>query len=144
MAVNNIRTSTLGLDPEKTGKRIEALRKERGLSVHDLQVYLGLEYPQAIYKWQWGESIPTTDNLFRLSRLFQVHMEDILVSTGEDVPFFTEEPAPKEKLPKRASARENVHDVQESEELLRAQTDGESSVWKADDLFAAVGSGEET
>ena len=65
-----------------TGKRIAQLRKERGLSVRDMQDYFGFEAPQAIYKWQNGTSLPTVDNLFALSMLLEVPMESILV-TGQ-------------------------------------------------------------
>lgn len=71
------------IDLEKTGKRIETVRKNRGLSVRDIQDYFGFEYPQAVYKWQRGESLPTVDNLFALSRLLRVSMEDLLVTRNE-------------------------------------------------------------
>ena len=35
---------------EATGKHIAQLRKERGLSVKDVQNYFGFDAPQAIYK----------------------------------------------------------------------------------------------
>ena len=43
------------------------------------QAYFGFEYPQAIYKWQHGECLPTVDNLLALARLLRVPMEDLLV-----------------------------------------------------------------
>ena len=46
-----------------TGSNIEKCRRDAGLSVRDLQTYFGFEYPQAIYKWQHGECLPTVDNL---------------------------------------------------------------------------------
>ena len=39
------------IDLQRTGRSIEARRKEAGLSVRQLQDYFGFEYPQAIYKW---------------------------------------------------------------------------------------------
>ncbi|MBR7173351.1 MAG: helix-turn-helix transcriptional regulator, partial [Clostridia bacterium] len=55
----------------------------------DLQTYFGFEYPQAIYKWQHGECLPTVDNLLALARLLQVSMEDLLVYDDQGVvPFF--------------------------------------------------------
>lgn len=35
-----------------TGANIRAIRKQRGLSVKDLQDIFGFATPQAIYKWQ--------------------------------------------------------------------------------------------
>lgn len=73
---------------KETGKRIQLLRQQRGLSVRDMQQYFGFEYPQAIYKWQHGECLPTVDNLLALSRLLQVNMEDLLV-VDREVPFLS-------------------------------------------------------
>ena len=62
-----------------TGKNIEALRKQRGLSVRDLQAVLGFATPQAIYKWQRGTCLPSVDNLVVLAALFRVHIDEIIV-----------------------------------------------------------------
>ncbi len=74
------------INMELTGKRIVELRKLRGLKVIDLQNYFGFEYPQAIYKWQHGESLPSVDNLLGLAVLLQVRIEDILVVNGQESP----------------------------------------------------------
>ena len=66
------------IDLRATGANILRLRKERGLTVRDLQAYFGFEAPQAIYRWQSGVSLPTVDNLYALSILLNVTMEDIL------------------------------------------------------------------
>ena len=66
---------------EATGKHIAELRKERGLSVKDLQNYFGFDAPQAIYKWQSGTTLPSVDNLLALSALLEVPMESILVTS---------------------------------------------------------------
>lgn len=67
------------IDLTATGANILRLRRERGLSVRDIQRYFGFEEPQAIYKWQRGQSLPTVDNLYALSALLGVPMNDILV-----------------------------------------------------------------
>ena len=67
------------IDPAATGRNIQRLRKARGLTVRDLQSYFGFEDPQAIYRWQWGRSLPSVDNLYALSALLHVSMNDILV-----------------------------------------------------------------
>jgi len=77
------------IDMEATGNRIRDLRKENHIKVLDIATYMGFESQQAVYKWQRGESLPTVDNLFALSRLFGTTMEDILVehrSGGESSP----------------------------------------------------------
>jgi len=63
------------------GKRIQSLRKEQGLSQEDLATNLVVSR-QAISKWELGESIPDTENIVQLSRLFNVSTDFLL--TGED------------------------------------------------------------
>ena len=77
------------IDLRQTGKNIAFRRSAAGLSVKDLQTYFGFEYPQAIYKWQNGECLPTVDNLLALSRLLGVSMEDLLVYEDREVPVFS-------------------------------------------------------
>ena len=67
------------IDPVATGENIARLRKERGLTVRDMQDWFGFEEPQAIYKWQKGKSLPSVDNLYALGTLLDVPMEEILV-----------------------------------------------------------------
>ena len=77
------------INMEATGANIRKLRKERNLSVADLQEFFGFEAPQAIYKWQRGETLPSTDNLLALGYLLGVPLDDILVSNlpgGENQP----------------------------------------------------------
>jgi len=73
------------IDLAGTGRSIERHRRQAGLTVRDLQTYFGFEYPQAIYKWQHGECLPTVDNLLALARLLQVPMEDLLVFEDQGV-----------------------------------------------------------
>ena len=66
-----------------TGERISHLREARGLTVRQLQRLLGFATPQAIYKWQHGETLPTIDNLVALSAILNVPIQEILVTDGE-------------------------------------------------------------
>ena len=84
------------IDTTATGKNIARLRKEKGYSVAELQNWFGFESPQAIYKWQRGESLPSVDNLYALSILLEISMNDIIVEMqsnsengqfGADCPF---------------------------------------------------------
>lgn len=74
--MNNIPT----INMIKTGKNITELRKKAGLSVKELQEILGFATPQAIYKWQQGVTLPAIDNLVVLATLFDVKVDDILVT----------------------------------------------------------------
>lgn len=67
------------IDMVKTGQNIIELRKQKGLSVKDLQEVFGFTTPQAIYKWQQGSALPTIDNLVVLAAIFEMSVDDILV-----------------------------------------------------------------
>ena len=67
------------IDMELTGRRIAEIRTQCGISVRELQKLLGLATPQAIYKWQRGETLPTLENLVVLAFLLGVDIKDILV-----------------------------------------------------------------
>ena len=82
------------IDPEATGRNILNLRKERGLSVRDIQDYFNFEEPRAIYKWQTGQSLPSIDNLYALSALFEVPMDRIIVG-AKSLPNPTVGPPPE-------------------------------------------------
>lgn len=72
------------IDPVATGARIKELRLEKRLSVRDISSYMGFEEPQAVYKWQRGEALPTIDNLYALSRLLGTSMDNIVRGREED------------------------------------------------------------
>ena len=63
---------------KQTGQNICLLRERSGISVKELQGLLGFATPQAIYKWQHGDSLPTVDNLVALSAIFSVPIDTIL------------------------------------------------------------------
>ena len=72
------------IDLQLTGKRIKELREQRGISVKQLQKFLGFEQPQAIYKWQRGECLPTFDNMYAIACLLNVKIDDILVGNRQE------------------------------------------------------------
>ena len=67
------------IDIVATGRNIRRLRMEKGYSVNALQEYLGLSCPQGVYQWQAGRGLPSVDNLYAVSRLWGVSMNEILV-----------------------------------------------------------------
>lgn len=70
------------IDIEKTGKRIKTIMRIKGFSVKDVQHFLGLETPQSIYHWLDGRNLPTIDNLYGLSILFNIPIDRILDGSG--------------------------------------------------------------
>ena len=67
------------IDMIATGANITAMRQRAGLSVRDLQDMFGFSTPQAIYKWQRGDAMPTLDNIVALAAIFGVTVDDIIV-----------------------------------------------------------------
>lgn len=71
------------LDMEATGARIKELREKNHIPVRAIADHMGFNSEQAIYKWQRGESLPTLDNIFALSKLFGTTVDDILIEKKE-------------------------------------------------------------
>lgn len=66
------------IDPIEMGKNIKKIREEKNISVADLQEILGFVL-QLWFKCQWGQSLPTLDNLVVLAKVFECPIHDILV-----------------------------------------------------------------
>ena len=74
------------IDLIKTGKNIKRIREASGISVRNIQNILGFTNPQAIYKWQNGECLPTIDNLVILAAVLGVTVDEILVTDDDEDP----------------------------------------------------------
>lgn len=71
------------IDLTATGRNIKRLRQSAGISVRDLQMVLGFTNPQAIYKWQNGDCMPSIDNLVILAAVLGVKIDDLIVVDGD-------------------------------------------------------------
>ena len=67
------------LDLVRSGQRLYSVMFTNGYSVREVQEILHLSCPQSIYKWIHGTTLPSVDNLYMLSKLFNMHMEELLV-----------------------------------------------------------------
>ena len=59
------------------GKKIQKLRKERGLTQEALAEKIGVS-AQAVSKWETGASDPSTSNLLTLAKLFNTTAEELM------------------------------------------------------------------
>lgn len=66
------------INKRETGINLRRIMHMRGLSAKDLQEYLGLGCVQSVYRWIDGTNMPTIDNLYALSELFQLPMDSIV------------------------------------------------------------------
>ena len=71
------------IDQVKTGIKLKKMLKAAGYEVSDIQKYLHLSCPQSIYRWFKGKTLPSVEHLCALSKLLNVHMEDLLVLQGQ-------------------------------------------------------------
>lgn len=71
------------IDPEGTGKRIRDLMEQQGVSARDIRLIMGFTSSRAVYKWLQGQSLPSIDNLYILSRVLHVRIEDLLEVDGD-------------------------------------------------------------
>ena len=67
------------IDMKATGVNIKTMIKQNGFKIADVQARCGFNTPQAIFKWQRGETMPTLDNIVVLSELFNTTIEEIVV-----------------------------------------------------------------
>ncbi|MBP3594438.1 MAG: helix-turn-helix transcriptional regulator [Lachnospiraceae bacterium] len=62
----------------ETGVNLRRIMDRRGVTVKDVAKYLGLSSLQSVYHWLNGLTMPTIDNLYALSELLQVPIDDIV------------------------------------------------------------------
>ena len=74
------------MDPEKIGKFICELRKEKNLSQYQLADMIPITR-QGVSKWERGVTTPDTQTLIKLSELFDVSIDELL--KGERIPVKT-------------------------------------------------------
>ena len=57
------------IDAELTGQRLKKAFKDNGYSVREIQ-----------YRWLQGKTLPSLANLYMLSQILQVSMEELIVT----------------------------------------------------------------
>jgi len=67
-----------GIDMDATSKKISQMIDESGLTDKELGEIMGLSV-QSINKWRHGHNLPDIENLFFLSRIFGIKVDDFLI-----------------------------------------------------------------
>ena len=70
---------TMGIDMKLTGRRLKSLCDRREITVKTIQKELYIGSFQSVYAWFAGKTLPSLDNMYRLSRLLRVPMDEIIV-----------------------------------------------------------------
>ncbi len=73
------------INKRETGTNLRRIMDARGITVRDVQQYLGLGSVQSIYHWLNGISMPTIDNLYALSELFQMPVDEMICGSRPPV-----------------------------------------------------------
>ena len=76
---NQVKNIKYRLDAENTGRYIGKLINESGLSDRELADMFNVSV-QAVNKWRHGRGIPDIENLFVLSRMLGIKIDDMLVT----------------------------------------------------------------
>ncbi|MBD5393239.1 MAG: helix-turn-helix transcriptional regulator [Lachnospiraceae bacterium] len=79
------------IDMKATGVRIRQIMNQRKLTVKDVKKYLNLSSVQSIYHWFNGQSVPTVDNLYALSELFQLPVDAMIAGNRKYRILFSDE-----------------------------------------------------
>lgn len=77
-------------------ERLAALRKRAGLSQGDVAERLNVSR-QAVSRWETGLTVPSTDNLSRLGRLYGVTLDELLSYSAALPPEKPQEEAPAQQ-----------------------------------------------
>lgn len=62
----------------ETGVNLRRIMDRRGITPKDIKEYLNLGSIQTVYNWCNGLNLPTVDNLYALSQLLQVPIDEIV------------------------------------------------------------------
>lgn len=84
-------------------ERLIRLRQEQGLSQSGLAEALGVSR-QAVSRWETGAAMPSAENLFCLSRLYGVPMDELIRGEEAELEQKTEPPAGTQDAPKEDRA----------------------------------------
>ncbi len=66
------------LNMDKIGRKLKEMISCSKYTYEDIAEVLNLASPRVIYDWVNGIKLPSVSNLVVISRLFNVHLEDIL------------------------------------------------------------------
>lgn len=72
------------LNTREVAANLKRMRKERSITVMQVAEFMGFTSPQAVYKWERGDCMPTLDNIFALSRVFDTTIDILITARREE------------------------------------------------------------
>lgn len=100
---------------ERLGNKLYELRKKAGLSQEELAERLDVSR-QAVSKWECGESLPDTDNLITISKLYGVSLDELVGNELIKEEPIQQEPCEEKELCFSPAPDEDENDVFAGEE----------------------------
>ena len=76
------------IDKKKTAERLKRMMNLSGKTPVDIQEYLGLSCVQTVYRWLEGINIPSVDNLYALSQMFNIPMDAMIGGNRKNLDFY--------------------------------------------------------
>lgn len=70
------------IDVRATGLNICSRLEAHEILKSELRLYLGYTSAEAIYRWSEGKNLPTPQNLYAISRILGVSINDLLVTVS--------------------------------------------------------------
>lgn len=86
------------IDVNQTGEWLRYLCKRKNITVAEIQEKLQIASNQAIYAWFNGKTLPSINNLYALSELMKITMNDMVVDNVHEHPFFRCETSYEKRL----------------------------------------------
>ena len=80
--VNGVRIRKIS--KKQTGLQIRQMMTDRGITVAQIQDWLEIDSPQAVYKWLHGVNLPSVSHLHGLSQILGVKIDEILAVEEEE------------------------------------------------------------
>lgn len=70
------------IDMQMTGRAIREACSERGLTVRDVRISLGIASFQSVYNWFAGKTLPSLDHMATLSYFLKKPLDELVCTTG--------------------------------------------------------------
>ena len=68
------------IDIAATGRNIQRMCDDKGITVKDIQNACGFTTGNAVYKWINGKCMPTIDNMVIIAHMFGTTIDNIIIT----------------------------------------------------------------
>ncbi len=120
---------------EKIGNKLYELRKKAGLSQEELAEKLDVSR-QAVSKWECGESLPDTDNLITISKLYGVSLDELVGNEPMQEDRTVETPNDERTVSQEERASSALFEDKDAEDEEGDEEDGEA--WENKSVGARI------